>query len=131
MNIAVEVTTGVTGIGDTERFHKTMTEKLRIICSSGNKELKYLKIEQALFIYNHIISHSTAGEIPYNIFLNEKQPKTNLQLIRKRRINKINQNRQDNEILVYTNFFSAEIPKKRYPGFSKPYKKSTTCSNRI
>uniref|UniRef100_A0A0K8WBI5 RNA-directed DNA polymerase n=1 Tax=Bactrocera latifrons TaxID=174628 RepID=A0A0K8WBI5_BACLA len=121
LNIAVEVTTGKTGIGDIERFHKTMNEKLRIICGSGDKELKYLQIEQALFTYNHVISHSTTGESPYNIFFNRKHPKTNPQLIKERRINNINQNRQEKEI--DTNFVSAETSRKRLDKISNPYKR--------
>lgn len=48
MNIKAEITTRKTGIDDIERLHKTLNEKLRIIHTSKNKELKYLEIEQAI-----------------------------------------------------------------------------------
>lgn len=122
LNIQLEITTGKTGIGDIERLHKTLNEKLRIINTSGDKELNYFKIEQTIFTYNHNIVHSTTGETPYNIFFNKLQPTVDPQIIKERRINNINKTRKENPI--DTNYLKAEVSRKRLEKINNPFRKS-------
>lgn len=123
LNINLEITTGKTGIGDIERLHKTLNEKLRIINTSKDKELIYLQIEQTIFTYNHNIVHSTMGETPYNIFFNKYEPQTNPQKVKENRINNINQNRIEKP--VDTRYLNAENSRKRLQKITNPFKKVT------
>lgn len=123
LHIRLEVTTGKTGIGDIERLHKTLNEKLRIINTSKDKELIYLQIEQTLFTYNHNIIHSTTGETPYNIFFNKLKPQLNPQEIKENRISNINKTRKEESI--DPNYLKGENTRKRLEKINNPFKKVT------
>lgn len=121
LNIKVEVTTGKTGISDIERLHKTLNEKLRIINTSDDKELKYFQLEQTLFTYNHTIVHSTTGVTPYDMFYNRLAPKINPQLVKENRINNLNKTRYEN--FIDTNYVNAENVRKRLNKIENPFKR--------
>jgi len=127
LNINVEITTGKNGIADIERLHKTLNEKLRIINTAEDQELKHHALEQVIFTYNHTISHSSTGETPYNIFFNKLQPTKNSQLLKEKRINNLNQNRHDHEIDI--RFVHAENARKRLEKKANPFKRVQVVSS--
>lgn len=122
LNIELEITTGKTGIADIERLHKTLNEKLRIINTGNDQELKQIAIEQTIFTYNHIIIHSTTGETPYNIFFNKNHPRKDAQAVKENRINNVNKNRKYYE--TDTRFLDAENSRKRLDKKANPFKKA-------
>ena len=120
LNIGLEIATGKTGIADIERLHKTLNEKLRIINTGNDQELKQVAIEQTVFTYNHIITHSTTGETPYNIFFNNQPLTKDAQTVKENRINNANKTRKDYEI--DTGFLDAENSRKRLDKKANPFK---------
>jgi len=93
--IELQLNTAKTGVADVERLHKTINEKIRIINSSDDEELKISKIETILYTYNHKTKHDTTGQTPAQIFLYAGHPILNTQNIKERKIDKINEDRQE------------------------------------
>lgn len=96
--IELQLNTAKTGVADIERLHKTINEKIRIIKTSDDNEAKLSKIETILYVYNHKTKHDTTGQTPAHIFLYNGQPTRNTQEEKKKRIDKINNDRQEFEI---------------------------------
>jgi len=65
----LQLNTAKNGIADVERLPKTINEKICIMNSSDDEEVKLSKIETILYIYKHKIKHDTTGQAAAQIFL--------------------------------------------------------------
>jgi len=118
--VELQLNTAKNGVADVERLHKTINEKIRIINSSDDEEVKLSKIETILYTYNHKIKHDTTGQTPAQIFLYAGHPILDTQKIKEKKIDKINEDRQ--EFNIDTNYRKGPLQKGKLENPFKPTK---------